>query len=100
MDWTIHPYIGVGPIRIGMTQEEVRAAVGKPHRTFLKTAEWKMSTDTFPGLGLHVFYKPPGRCTAIEMYAGTEPSLPGQPLLGRPFAELRDWLRGLDPSVE
>jgi hypothetical protein len=42
--WVIKPGEGVGPIRLGMSREEVKAAVGKPKTTGLA---WDYPSDAF-----------------------------------------------------
>ncbi|HYO62032.1 MAG TPA: hypothetical protein VER08_00090 [Pyrinomonadaceae bacterium] len=96
----ITAYTGVGPVKFGMTREEVRLAVGPPVRPFMKTPDDELPTDAFDDLGVHVYYKKPGVCEAVEMGSPAEPTFRGQVLIGRPYSELRRWFESLDESVE
>ena len=37
MDYTIYPFEGLGPIRFGMTSQQVHDCVGEPERSFTKS---------------------------------------------------------------
>jgi hypothetical protein len=103
MNLEIKPYIGVGPIRFGMTRDEVLRIVGHPVITvkpFLKGPHAGIPTDAFDELGIHVFYKIGYLCEAIEMYLAADPTFNGQRLIERPFDELFTWLRTLDDNVK
>ena len=99
MDLSIDTYSGVGPLRFGMSAEEVRTVMGLPFRTFKKTPAALLPTDFFVDVGLHVYYKVPGKCEAIEMATPAEPTLDGLLLIGRPFSEVREWFENRDDSV-
>ncbi|HYP52823.1 MAG TPA: hypothetical protein VEQ42_04750 [Pyrinomonadaceae bacterium] len=100
MRFEIRPHEGVGPVRFGMTREEVRAALALPVESFRKSPADEMLTDAFDAAGLHVYYKKPGLCEAVEMAAPAEPVLEGRELLGRPFGESRRWFESQDESAE
>jgi hypothetical protein len=100
MDYPIEPYVGVGPIRLGMTVAEVRAAVGGDVRPFRKGPKATRDTDAFDKLGFHVFYKDPGICEAVEFWGASMPTWNGHPLLMRPFREVHDLLKAADPALQ
>lgn len=100
MQLEIKPYVGVGPIRFGMTVEEVRKAVGQKPNPFRKTPDEVIPTDAFDEIGLHACYKEPGVCEAVEMALAADPTFQGHRLIERPFDEVLGWLRTLDDSVE
>jgi hypothetical protein len=100
MRLVIRPYDGVGPINFGMSMQETRAAVGTPFESFKKTPIAELPTDAFDSVGVHVYYKKPGICEAVEMASPAEPIFQDRPLLGRPFAELRNWFKTIDPRIE
>ncbi len=58
--WVIKPGEGVGPIRLGMSREEVKAAVGEPKTTELA---WDYPSDAFS-----VAFSSDG--TVISVFAG------------------------------
>jgi hypothetical protein len=98
MSWEIAPYIGVGPIRFGMSPEEIRRTLGSPVRPSQKSAS-TIPADFFTELGIFVDYAPPGLCQAAEFAGPASPTFCGQRLLGRPYAGAERWLASLDPDV-
>lgn len=100
VEYPIDPYVGVGPIRLGMTVDEVRAAVGGVAHQFHKGSKAKWDTDAFDDLGLHVHYRDPGVCEAVELWGATMPTWNGRPLLSRPFQEVHDLLKAYDPALQ
>jgi hypothetical protein len=99
MQLAISSYEGVGPIKLGMSQHEVRNAVGSEFKAFMKTPASEMPTDNFVGLGIHVYYKKTGTCKAIEMFAPANPTFRGYRLMELPFGQLRDYFANEDPSA-
>ncbi len=100
MDLTIKPYEGVGEIRFGMSQAEVRALVGGEYETFLKSQASEMPTDDFFEKGIFVYYKQSGVCEAIEMALPAEPTFQGMKLMGRRFRELSPQIMREDPAAQ
>jgi hypothetical protein len=100
VEYPIEPYVGVGPIRLGMTVHEVRAAVGGEVHTFRKGPKETRDTDAFEAPGIHVYYKDPGVCEFIEFGGEAVPTWEGHPLLRRPFREVHDLLRAADPALQ
>jgi len=99
MDYEILPHIGAGPIRFGMTMDEVRQAVGEPPRVFRKAKDSTCTTDSFSKC-IHVFYRTPGVCTAVEFYEPARPFLGDRLFAGRPYAEVAEWLMQQDPNPD
>jgi len=100
MNLQISPYEGVGPIKLGMTQDEVRKAVGTDFKLFMKGSTSAMPTDDFIGTGIHVFYRKPGLCEAVEMFSPASPTFRGYRLIGIPFSQLATYFRQEDQSTE
>lgn len=65
MPWEITPYVGVGPVRFGMTRQQVRDAVGAPSEEFKRTPSSRIS-DKFTTLGAFAYYTDDGGLEAIE----------------------------------
>jgi len=86
-DFAIHPYEGAGGIRLGMTPEQVRDLLKSEFTTFFKSPTSEMPTDAFRTLGLHVCYKKPGVCNAIEFHPKSNPLLHGRKLMGEPASK-------------
>ena len=56
MDFQVVPHVGIGPVRLGMTRDEVRAVMpGQPY-TFRKVPDAKHETDGYHECGFQVFY--------------------------------------------
>jgi len=96
----IRPYEGVGPVKLGMTREEVRKAVGSRVETFYKTTDSTLPTDAFDSIGMHVYYKTPDSCNYIEFGRPAVPTFQNTTLLGRPYKDVRDFFLAVDPKVE
>jgi hypothetical protein len=96
----IQYYHGVLGLAFGMTPDQVRATLGDNFQSYQKAPTSEMPTDAFDSLGIHVFYKAPGHCEAIELFAPADPTLQGKPLIGQPFSVVRDRVQALDSSVE
>jgi hypothetical protein len=99
ISYEIEPYVGVGPIRLGMTREEVRSLIEaerKPalHRGADKPGNW------FPTLGLFVDYRAPGACEFLEFVGPLSPTFQGQTILGQPYRQARGWFEAADPGCE
>lgn len=100
MTYDIQPYIGVGSIRFGMTRDEVRAAVDAEVREFRRGVQGGDPDDLFPTLGFFAYYGTSGTCGAVEFSRLASPTLNGQTFFERPYNEVRQWLRTLDPAVQ
>lgn len=92
--------IGVGQIRFGMSIDEVRGSVNSEVRSFMKSPQSQFPTDSFLDSSIHVFYKTPGVCEAVELYSPANPTLNGQEFIGRRFSAVRDWLEVQDDALE
>lgn len=103
MDMSIKPYEGVGPVRFGMSVDEVRRTVGKRVETYKKAEALfpdAHPVDAFDEVGMHVFYKPLGRCEAIMLFPPAAPTFHNESLLDKRFTELLTWFTSMDEDVE
>lgn len=94
----IAPYSHVGPIRLGMAKDEVHSAFGPRVKSFQKADE-RVPSDVVDE-SVFIYYDDIGHAEGIELAPPAEPLFEGQPILGRPFSEVRAWLRHLDPELE
>ena len=99
MTLVVEPYEALGPIRFGMRRDEVRVAVKAAVRAFRKTPTAKTLVDAFDDEGIHVYYDEQDVCEGVEVANPAVPILDGQVLIGRPFADVRDWLQARDSDV-
>ena len=62
----VRPHEGVGPLRLGMTRKDCRAAFGDVYEEFRKGPQAERTTDEFLG-AVHVFYDDEDRAEYIEV---------------------------------
>jgi hypothetical protein len=100
MKHEIKPYVGFDQIKFGMTADAVRSGIGGKFHQFEKTFDSEMLTDAFEDKGIHVYYKKPGVCEAIEFGYPADPLFMGNNLIGEPFKEVKKIFLKLDDSIE
>ena len=98
MEYEIKSYVGVGPIRFGMTPEQVRHALQSDFERAKKSSS-DIPSDFFKSLGIFVDYRSPGNCQAAEFAGPAPPTFEGRRLLKRPYDEVERWIKTLDPDV-
>ena len=54
--YVVEPLVGIGPVRLGMSREEVKRTMPDPPHSFLKTPHSRHETDSFHGSSFQVFY--------------------------------------------
>lgn len=71
--FVVIPHLSVGPVRLGVTRDEVRAVIPDQSEPFWKgTGEWRgeHETDAFEASGLHIYYAgPEARVEFVEAFA-------------------------------
>ena len=92
-------YEGISGVWLAMTIKQVRDTLGEPDSSFRKSEESDYLTDAYDRFGMHISYRSPGVCDAIELFAPATPRFQGQVLLDRSFREVRDWMQSIDSSV-
>jgi hypothetical protein len=100
MIYEIEPYVGVGPIRLGMTRQEVHATILEERKPTRRGDE--KPGDYFPTLSLFVDYDAPGICVFVE-FAWDSPLVPtfqNQVFLGQPYRVARAWFEAADPDID
>jgi hypothetical protein len=98
MNYEIESYAGVGPIRFGMSRDEVRKVVIGLVEEAARTSSG-LPTDFFKDVGIFVYYKEPGITEAVEFGGPCSPTFRGQHFLGRQYAEMEQWIKTFDPEV-
>jgi hypothetical protein len=106
MDYTIYPFEGVGPIKLGMTPQQVRAVLGEPDHSF-KRFEDDFPTDAYNDAAVHILYEHPGICNEISLYLepynptlGCNPTFQGHELQGKTFAEVKQVFQKFGTPVQ
>jgi len=56
-DYTVQPFVGVGPVRLGMSRKEVRRVMPEQPKPFRKGTAPKYETDAFHEDAFQVFYE-------------------------------------------
>jgi hypothetical protein len=95
----IVPYTSAGPIRLGMTIEEVRRTLGTPFTSFRRGDE-AVPNDAFDSEGIYVYYREPGVVEAIELAPPARAILKNTEPLGKPYREISSFIKSLDPGAE
>lgn len=99
MEFEFYPKMGVGSLKLGMKMDDVRKAMDLPFKSISKS-DTGVPTDSFLENSVQVFYKQPGICEAIEIYAPLRILLNGVNLLGEPYDKVKSFLAGLDGQLE
>jgi hypothetical protein len=101
MDYTIHPYEGVGPLQLGMTRQEIRAILGEPEKVFQKFPDKPPADQYWNRYHLYVHFKEPDTCDGIEIFPPAEPIFQGINLLTEvPYNQMKDWFQKQDSNIE
>lgn len=95
----IDPYVGMGPIKLGMTREQVRSALGMQAKEYRKTQWDDLLDDAFDSIGIHVAYRVPDVCTFVECFGPVSPTFRGENFLQKPFRDVRQWFETIDPAI-
>jgi hypothetical protein len=81
----------IGPLKFGMTRDEVRTVLAQPFTPFRKTEDSAELTDAFDTLDLHVYYRD-GGMEAVELWNAANVILAGVRLGDTTFAEMERML--------
>ncbi|KAA6178140.1 outer membrane protein assembly factor BamE, partial [Pseudomonas marginalis] len=82
----------IGPIRVGMPREEVRACLGGELRTFKKTSLSSNTLDAFEHHSVHVYYDDGDLVKGVEFFSVENFSWRGKKIVGESYAELKKCL--------
>lgn len=97
--YEIEPYVGVGPIRLGMSREEIHTLGFDEPEPMADRGE-EAPGDYFPTLGLYVDYRTPGVCEFVEFAGPLSPLFQQQTFLGFPYRLAKAWFEAHDPDLE
>jgi hypothetical protein len=97
MDYAIRPYDGIGPIKFGMTPEQVHEILGEPVKTFKKNSR---NTDDYRTIGFHVVYDEADACESITLFSPATPSFQDQQLIDGSFKTLKTWFQSQGSTVQ
>jgi hypothetical protein len=100
MDFEIETFVGAGPIRFGMTPQEVRLSLPGPVRSFKRTPSVRVPSDHFLDFGVIVNYKTPAAVDSIEFSRTSNPSFRGVALFNTTVDQAKAFLQSQDPKLE
>lgn len=100
MDFKIQTFVGAGPIRFGMTRQEVRQSLPGPVDFFRRTPEVVVASDHFTELGVFVNYRLPDLVDSVEFGRPSNPIFGGVALFIVTVDQARKFLRSRDPQLE
>src|SRR4051812_25631562 len=81
--WVIEPYVGIGPLRFGLTRSQVRSLLGNDVDQFRKGPYATNETDAYDQHGLHLYYDQREQLEAIEALGHCKISYRGVMFLNR-----------------
>ncbi|MFI7401578.1 hypothetical protein ACIBW9_14050 [Streptomyces sp. NPDC049541] len=96
--WVFVPQVGVGPLRFGMTPDDVSAALGSeaPARRLAQrsSGSYELIESPFTKPRVTVYYAMGQTlaCVAVDALAGPQVMLDGTALVARVPSEVEDWL--------
>jgi hypothetical protein len=96
------PRVGVGPVRFGMTREQVRRTIPGPRESFLKGLNAQHEVDAFHNGGFQIFYggEPPvAEYIELSRDSGFRVVCHGADVVATPAGELAAVLSG-DPDFD
>ncbi|WP_308370106.1 hypothetical protein [Streptomyces sp. McG3] len=95
-EWTFTPYVGVGPLRFGMTLKEITSALGEEPTVLSHSRhgeDQQLNYADFAESGVRALFEE-GRlgCVAVNALTGPQVRLDAAPLTGCAPFHVEDWL--------
>ncbi|MEW1551827.1 hypothetical protein [Streptomyces tsukubensis] len=94
--WELNPYVGVGPLRFGMTPRDVMAALGGVTPPAAQGASDCRIWESYHDLGVTAIYAPGSRLSGVFISASNGPQVvyEGIQLIGHSPSAVRDLILG------
>ena len=99
MNAEVLPFEAIGPLRLGMTVEELQAAGNLECRRCGGFTERHLATVMVGDIAKAIITRN-GICVFLEVWLPMNPVFQGRHVFRTPYPELHDWLAGLDPDLE
>ncbi len=101
MEFTFYPYEGFGPVKFLMSRDEVRKIMGLPYEDVTMTTDRGSSIRDFFAEQLFIGYNNDLKCNRFEQSGGYDIDIifEGESMLRRPYKELLERYRKLDPEI-
>jgi hypothetical protein len=92
--WTFNPFVSVGPLRFGMSPDEVAAALNHAVAGISRGNRPGVVENQFTEIGVTAYYTDSARlaCVAVDTLKGPQVTLDGVKLVGRVPSEVEEWL--------
>jgi hypothetical protein len=99
--WLLEPFVAVGPLRFGMSPDEVAGVMATvttetEQRRYCKPLDaivYEVTEGQYSTFGLHLYYRGEGLAgVAVDALCGPQVSVAGTTLVGRPPSVLEQWL--------
>ncbi|WP_327379675.1 hypothetical protein [Streptomyces sp. NBC_01212] len=95
-EWAFTPYVGVGPLRFGMTLREITGALGEEPAVLTHSRhgeDQQLNCADFARSGIRALFEEDCLgCVAVDALAGPQVRLDGAPLTGCLPSHVEDWL--------
>ncbi|MGW1224777.1 hypothetical protein [Streptomyces sp. NPDC002530] len=95
-EWTFTPYIGVGPLRFGMTLKEITSALGEEPTVLSHSShgeDQQLNYADFAESGVRALFEEDRLgCVAVNALTGPQVRLGAAPLTGCAPSHVEDWL--------
>jgi hypothetical protein len=96
--WELAPFESVGPLRFGMTRDEVIATVGEPQLTRRSKHDSRFGSDQYQTF--RAGYDRDQRLLSVECNRSQPVSYEGWMLTGRQSSEVEEWAKGHGLTVK
>jgi hypothetical protein len=99
--WLLEPFVAVGPLRFGMSPDDVTGVMSAvttevEQRRYRKPADssaYEVTEGCYSTFGLHLYYRDEGLAgVAVDALCGPQVSVAGTALVGRLPSVLEQWL--------
>ncbi len=92
--WTLEPFVSVGPLRFGMPLDEISAVLGGINASWsIHKARWNSMCQCFPEAGLKLYFSDERLCgVSVDALRGPQVLADEMALVGRVPSELEQWL--------
>ncbi|KJS58420.1 hypothetical protein VM95_33490 [Streptomyces rubellomurinus] len=108
VQWVLESFTAVGPLRFGMSADEVTAAMsaltgGTEHRTWgggPGDKVWRVEEGRYREFGLHLYYQDERLSgIAVDALCGPQVTVEGTALVGRTPSEVGRWMEERDAEL-
>lgn len=97
MEFLIQPYIGVGGIKFGMKNLEIKSKMGTMPINVQYTEKKEIKKETYQEC--FVYFKPGNICEAIEFHEPAKVIFMGRELLHQPYQNIKEFMLKYDENL-